>query len=326
MQMADHCGIRMVLPGEKRMTRRILSPFVLGCLNAFGATVFWSGNFVVARGLAGQLTPVEISFWRWGLAFLMILPFTVKSVWAHRGILRAHWPSYLCLGLFGVSLINTLNYKAGITTGATNIALIATSAPMFMALISCVFLRDRLSRQQSVGLVIALIGVVVLVTRGSLEALLGLTFTEGDLWALLGAVAFAIYTIQLRFRPGGMPPVAFLTVIFGIGTFGLAPFLGWGIWGGEGHWPSLPQFGCLVYIALFASVVGFLFWNKAIDLIGPVRSGVIYYSIPLFSSIEAALLLGEGISLSQMLGGVLIIGGILFSTLDTLRRADRTSA
>ena len=308
------------------MKCRFFSPFVLGCLNAFGATVFWSGNFVVARGLAGQLTPVEISFWRWGLAFLILLPFTAKSIWKHRALIRSHWPSYLSLGLFGISLINTLNYMAGITTEATNIALIATSAPIFMALISRVFLHEKLSRQQGVGLIVALVGVIVLVTRASLQALLSLTFTEGDLWALLGAVTFAIFTIQLRFRPEGMPPVAFLTVIFGIGTLGLVPFLGWDILSGAGHWPSLPQFGCLAYIALFASIISFLFWNKAIDLIGPVRSGVIYYCIPLFSSIEAALLLGEGILLSQVFGGILIIGGILFSTMDTLQRAGRTSS
>lgn len=308
------------------MRRQFLSPFVLGCLNAFGATVLWSGNFVVARGLAGQLTPIEISFWRWGLAFLILLPFTAKSVWEHRQLLRTYWKQYLCLGFFGVSLINTLNYKAGITTEATNIALIATSAPVFMALISRVVLHDRLSRQQGTGLVIALLGVIILVTKGSLDALLSLTLTEGDLWALLGAVTFAIFTIQLRFRPEGMPPVAFLTVIFGIGTLGLVPFWGWDVLMGEAHWPSLPQFGCLVYIALFASIIAFLFWNKAIDLIGPVRSGVIYYSIPLFSSIEAALLLGESVTLSQIVGGILIIGGILFSTLDTLQRAGRTSS
>ncbi len=305
------------------MERLNRSLFVLGCLNAFGATIFWSGNFVVARGLAGQLTPVEISFWRWGLAFLMALPFTVKSVWEHRNILYVHWRRYLFLSLLGVSLINTLNYRAGITTGATNIALIATSSPVFIAFISCAIMHDRLSRQQCVGLIIALVGVAVLVTRGSLDVLWGLTFTEGDLWALLGAVTFAVYTIQLRFRPEGMPPVAFLTIIFGIGTLGLTPFLGWDILMGNGHWPSLPQFGCLVYIALFASVIGFFFWNRAIDLIGPIRSGVIYYSIPLFSSIEATLLLDESISLPQIVGGVFIIGGILFSTLDTLRRTSQ---
>lgn len=297
------------------------STTVRGCLYALCATILWSGNFVVARALAGQLSPVEISFWRWGLSFLMILPFTWRSVWAHRRVIRENKTLLLIMGLLGVSLINCLNYKAGLTTQATNIALVATSAPVFMALIARFFLREVLTPQQVAGLVVALVGVIVLITGGSLARLLALSFSEGDLWALGGAVLFAVYSIQVRFRPPELPQLAFLTVIFGIGTLGLTPFLLWEMLvPGTARWPTLPQWGNLIYIALGASVLGFTFWNKAIDRIGAVRAGVLYYSIPLFSSLEAALLLGEGVTLPQLGGGALIIGGILFSSMSGLRR------
>lgn len=287
---------------------------------ALVATVLWSGNFVVARGLAGILSPVEISFWRWAISFLIILPFTARDIWKHRHIALKHKRLLLFMGLLGVSLINTFNYRAGLTTGATNIALVATSAPVFMAIIARVFLHESLSRQQGVGLVVALVGVVVLVTRGSFASLVALSFSEGDLWALGAATLFAVYSIQVRFRPKELPQAAFLSIIFGIGTLGLLPFLCWEAFGaGTAHWPTPPQWGCLVYIGLGASVLGFTFWNKAIDRIGPVRSGIIYYSIPLFSSLEAALILGENVTLSQVCGGALIIGGILFSSLESLR-------
>ena len=301
------------------MPGRVFSPFLLGCLCSLCATIFWSGNFVVGRALAGQLSPVELSFWRWGGAFIFILPFTLKSLWAHRDIFRAHWKTYVMFGLLGVSYINVFNYKAAITTGATNIALIATTSPVFLALLCRLIFKEKMSRQQYIGLSLALFGVIFLVTRGSIDALLDLEFTEGDLWALVGSILFALYNSQLRFRPAGMPPVAFLTIIFGIGTGGLLPLMGWEMAEGTTHWPTLTEFGYLFYLAMFTSVIAFFVWNKAIDLIGPVRTGIMYYSIPLFSCIESAVLLDEGIGIPQIVGGIMIIGGILFSTLDSLR-------
>lgn len=301
------------------MRNYLLSPLssssVSGCLYALAAVVLWSGNFIVARVLAGQLSPVETAFWRWLLSFLMVLPFAWRQVWEYRGCIRAHAVSLLLMGVLGVSLINTLNYKAGLTTEATNIALAATSAPVFMAIITRVFLRETLSGWQVAGLATALAGVGILITRGSLARLLALSFSEGDLWALAGAALFAVYSIQVRFRPKNLPQFAFLAVIFGVGTVGLMPCMLWeAAVAGSAHWPSLPQWGSLFYISLGASVLGFICWNMAIDRIGPVRSGVLYYSVPLFSSVEAAWLLDEAVTAPQICGGGFIIGGILFSS------------
>lgn len=300
---------------EKHIPTSISSPSLSGCLYALAATVLWSGNFVVARVLAGQLSPVETAFWRWALSFLMVLPFAWRSVWLHRESIRKHAVSLSLMGLLGVSLINTLNYKAGLTTEAANIALAATSAPMFMAIITRVFLHEALSGRQAAGLATAFVGVGILITKGSLARLLALSFSEGDLWALAGAVLFAVYSVQVRFRPKDLPQFAFLAVIFGIGALGLLPFALWeAVATANVNWPSLPQWGSLLYISLGASVLGFTFWNMAIDRIGPVRSGVLYYSVPLFSSVEASLLLGESVTAPQICGGALIIGGILFSS------------
>lgn len=297
------------------------SPFTVGCLYALGATVLWSGNFVVARGLAGLLSPVEIAFWRWFLAFLMLVPFTLREVVTHWRLVLASWKLLCVMGILGISVINTLNYKAALTTDATSIALIATSAPVFMALISRLFLHEPLSRQQGIGLFVALTGVVVLVTRGDFSQLAGRNVAEGDFWALGGAVFFAVYTLLVRYRPAALPQLSFLTVIFGIGVLGLLPLLFREMLAGTVHLPTVPEFGCLVYIGLGASVLAFSCWNKAIDRIGPVRSGVLYYSIPLFSCVEASLFLGEQVTVPQVFGGVLIIGGILFSTFGSLRKS-----
>ncbi len=276
----------------------------------------------MARALAGELSPVEIAFWRWGLAFFLLFPFTWRMIPAYWSVIRNHLFLLLVMGVLGVSVLNTLNYKAGETTEAVNIALIATSSPVFMALIARFVLHESFSGRQAAGFAVALAGVVVLITKGSFDLLLGLSFSEGDLWALGAAVLFAVYSIQVRFRPHELPQAVFLTVIFAIGILGLSPFLLWKVFvSTTAQWPSLPQWGSLLYIGLGASVLGFTFWNMAIDRIGSVRSGVVYYSIPLFSSVEAAFLLDENLTFAQMCGGILIIGGILFSGLSVLQQS-----
>ena len=288
----------------------IFSHTVTGYLFALLATVVWSGNFVVARGLAGALSPVELSFWRWSIAFLTILPFAGRSLLRSLPLVRGTWGKVILMALLGITCFNTFIYQAGHTTDATNMSLLATASPIVMAAIAHLFLRERLSRFQFFGLCGALCGVIILVSRGRLGTLLGLRFAQGDLWMLLSVFLFAVYSLMLRCRPKAFPQKAFLALLIGIGVLGLIPPLLWqaadtGLSPLDGSILS-----ALIYIGVGASVVSFLAWSLAIERIGMVRAGIIYNSIPLFASLEATLFLGESITLPQMIGGVLIIGGI----------------
>ena len=280
----------------------IFSHTVTGYLFALLATVVWSGNFVVARGLAGALSPVELSFWRWSIAFLAILPFAGRSLLRSLPLVRGTWGKVILMALLGITCFNTFIYQAGHTTDATNMSLLATASPIVMAAIAHLFLRERLSRFQFFGLCGALCGVIILVSRGRLGTLLGLRFAQGDLWMLLSVFLFAVYSLMLRCRPKAFPQKAFLALLIGIGVLGLIP---------------------PIYIGVGASVVSFLAWSLAIERIGMVRAGIIYNSIPLFASLEATLFLGESITLPQMIGGVLIIGGICYASFGDLYAARR---
>ena len=274
----------------------IFSHTVTGYLFALLATVVWSGNFVVARGLAGALSPVELSFWRWSIAFLTILPFAGRSLLRSLPLVRGTWGKVILMALLGITCFNTFIYQAGHTTDATNMSLLATASPIVMAAIAHLFLRERLSR---------------------------LRFAQGDLWMLLSVFLFAVYSLMLRCRPKTFPQKAFLALLIGIGVLGLIPPLLWqaadtGLSPLDGSILS-----ALIYIGVGASVVSFLAWSLAIERIGMVRAGIIYNSIPLFASLEATLFLGESITLPQMIGGVLIIGGICYASFGDLYAARR---
>ena len=301
----------------------ILSHTVTGYLFALLATVVWSGNFVVARGLAGALSPVELSFWRWVIAFLAILPFAGRSLLRSLPLVRGSWGKVILMALLGITCFNTFIYQAGHTTDATNMSLLATTSPVVMAAIAHLFLHERLSRFQILGLCGALFGVVVLVSRGKLDTLLVLRFAQGDLWMILSVFLFAVYSLMLRCRPNAFPQKAFLALLIGIGVIGLIPPLVW-----QAATTGLSPLNgsilsALLYIGIGASVVSFLARSLAIERIGMVRAGIIYNSIPLFASLEATFVLGESITLPQMIGGALIICGICYASLGDLYAAKR---
>lgn len=302
------------------------SPMLTGYGLALGASMLWSTIFLFARGVAGQMSPVEMAFWRWGLAFLAILPFAWAELKAQRALLRKSLPLLALAGLIGFSGYSLLLFQAGKSTEATNLALLAASAPIFMALFSRVFLRERLGFRQILGLLIAVSGVVFLVLRGDLGRLLTLALSAGDLWMLLASSLFAAYSVIIRRRPKGLSQIVFLAAMLGCGTLSLLPFMLIEAVSPAWQAPSLELMSLLVFIAIAPSLAAYLMWNEAIARIGAARAGVMYYSVPLFSSLEAAWLLGEQVSAPQVVGGALIIGGILFSSLDALRRAGKERA
>lgn len=299
----------------------LLSPIAYGHVLALAATLIWSSLYIFARTLAERYSPIELSFWRWVVAFVALLPFTWRQVWAHRALVRDHVRLLMLMSLIGMVGFSIFVFVAGRTTSATNLSLLAATAPVFIACVCRFVLHERLSAQQIAGLCIAVCGVVVLVTRGNLAHVWSLSLTGGDLWMLLGAMCFGTYSVMVRFKPATMPLPVFLTVIMGMGMLWLLPPVLW-------QWcyvtpifmPTWGEALSLAHIGVGTSVLAFLLWNKAILLIGAVRAGVVYYSLPFFSYVLAMLFLGERLTLPQAAGGALIIGGIVFSSLNALRQ------
>jgi len=290
-------------------------------LCALGATCFWSGNFIVARGVYEQIPPATLSFLRWSVATAVLLPFALRHVLRDWPIIRRHLPLLLTTSLLGVTFFNTLLYKGAHSTSALNLALISTTFPVFTIILSRIFHGEPVTPRRVAGTSIAVAGVVALVTEGDPGRLLRLSFNEGDIWMLLASLDFALYSMLVRRRPPEMGQVAFLGFTFLAGLCMLAPWMLWEQ--AQGSFPELTPglAGAILYVGLFASLASYFLWNRAVLTIGPVRSGLIYYSLPVFSGVEAWLLLGESLSLLHLASGACIIGGIVLATLPARRYA-----
>ena len=294
--------------------------FLRGALFALLAVILWSGNFVVARALHHRISPVSLSFLRWFTATVFLFPIAYKK-------LKAEWRSllphlrYLCFtALAGVTVFNTLVYVAGRYTTAINLALIGTTAsPVFVFLISALLLKQSLTRLQYIGITFCIAGILLLLSKGSWEQLSRFHFTAGDWWILGAALSFAIYTLLVRKKPPQLSPTVYLFSIFFIGTLFLLPaFLIDRYYAATIEWNG-PLIGSLFYLGIGASVLAFLFWNISIRTMGAAKTALFGNLIPVFSSIEAALILGESFSPVALVSFLIILAGILIANFSILR-------
>jgi drug/metabolite transporter (DMT)-like permease len=284
---------------------------VIGYLCAIGATIMWSGNFIVARSAVEQMPPVGLAFWRWATAAILLAPFALKQTLNRLSLVNNHFRYLSFTALVGITAVNTLTYIAGRSTSAMNLSLIAISAPIFIILLSRIIYGERIHLTRIIGLVISISGVLLLITNGSISRLIHIQFAHGDLIMLLAAFLFAGYSILVKELPKELPHLVFLFTIFVLGALFLFPFFLWECLVVQQPDISKQAIISILYVAIFASLFSYVLWNKAIVTIGPSKSALIYYMIPVFSGISSRVILKESIGIVQSLSMLVIIIGIL---------------
>lgn len=287
---------------------------ITGYLLVLAATAIWSGNFIVARGLADSVPPVTLAFLRWSTAVIVFLPFTARALWRDIQIVRRHLGYITLTAFILVTVFNTLIYIAAHTSNALNLSLIAMSSPIFIVVFARIFLNDPFTPRRITGLVTATFGVVLLITQGDFSRLLGLTFSRGDIWMLVAAAIFGVYSVLVGMKPAELSPLVFLSSMFILGLLFMVPWLIWEQAGAPTITLSPAILGAVIYLGVGPSLLAFLCWNEALAIIGPVRAAFVYYSLPLFSGIEALILLHEPVHWVHVISGALILAGVVVST------------
>jgi drug/metabolite transporter (DMT)-like permease len=278
------------------------------------AAIIWSGNFIAARGVVKQIPPVSLAFYRWLTAAVIIFPFAVKQFRSEWKLVKRSWHYLFWASLTGITLFNTFVYIGAHYTSAINLALIGTTtSPVIAIVLANIFLKEKIDRLKIAGMVLCISGVIFLLSRGDIRNLLTFHFTQGDGWILLAAFSFAVYNTLVRKKPSGISPVNYLFVIFSFGTLLLLPVYLWELAHTSPVQWNRDLFYIILYLGLGASVISFLFWNIAISKLGAGRTALFGNLIPVFSSAEAALLLGEQFTWVHLLSMLLVFAGILLA-------------
>jgi drug/metabolite transporter (DMT)-like permease len=288
----------------------IILPFLLLAL----AVLFWAGNWVMARALRFDVPPVALAFWRWTIALVILLPLSaavLRIQW--RQVLYA-WKPLCLLGLLATVFQHIPIYIGLKYTTATNGALLNATSPIFIILLSWILIGDRLSIRAIIGVLISLAGVLWIVTRGDVSVLAALNVNVGDLWVLFATLAWAGYTVCLRWRPAKLHPLVFLTSLSAIGVVAMAPLYALEIASGTTMKVNAASLLGIAYVGIFASVFAYIFWNRGVEQVGASRAGAFMYLMPVFTAALSLVLLGEALRSYHAVGIVLIFSGIYLSS------------
>lgn len=288
------------------MLNRLANPYLLLTLTVLS----WSGNMVVGRAIRGDIPPLTLAFWRWAIAFVLVLPLALPHLRTQWPLLRQGWKPLLVLGLLGVGGYNTFAYIALQHTSATNATLLNSFIPVATIAISWAFLGKHLRRPEAIGVVVSLCGALTIVSRGDLAVLTHLNLNLGDVWMLVAVLDWAIYTVVLAWRPAGVHPMLMLGATIAVGLLSLAPAYAWELAQGRHMNVHVGSLAALAYVGIFPSFVGYIFYNKGVAEVGPNKASLFIHLMPVFGTLLSFLFLGEIPLWYHYLGIGLIFSGI----------------
>ena len=190
------------------------------------ANLFWAGNIVLGRAVAGVVPPVALAYWRWTGAFIVAIGFAWPYLKKDLPTLLRHWRMMLLLSATGIATYNTLSYLGLSATSALNVLLLQSAGPLIIIVWAFALFRERPTPWQAAGVAVSLLGVAVISAHGSLETLLALRLNRGDVWILIALAIYGIYAAMFRRRPQ-THPMSFLVATMGIGSMMILPFYLW---------------------------------------------------------------------------------------------------
>jgi len=275
-------------------------------------SLFWAGNVVLGRFAAGHIPPFTLSFLRWTGAFLIVLPFALRHLVRDWTAIRRQLGLMVVLSLTGIATFNTIAYWSLQYTQALNALLLQSVGPLFVALFSLLLFGIRLTWAQGFGIVVSMAGVMVILLRGDLAAILHIRFNQGDVGYTLALVVFGLYSALAARRPA-IHPLSFLAFTCGCGALLITPAIAWEA--GHGQWMTVNVANVLVliYVTIFPSTLAYLFFNRGVELIGANRAAPFFHLIPVFGSALAIVFLGERPRLFHLVGYALVLSGVFIA-------------
>ncbi|PXF30561.1 hypothetical protein WH50_14575 [Pokkaliibacter plantistimulans] len=280
-------------------------------LGLAATTFLWAANAVVSRGLVGHMPPISLAFWRWTLAGAILIPLTWQSIRSHWSLIRPQLPWLALLAVLSVGAYNSILYMAVQKTTAINTALMNTLIPMTTMLAAWLMLGARPTARQTGGMLLGFVGMIVIVSKANWQVLASLAFNHGDLLMLVAVGCWALYSVLLKKRHLGIPPVTLLAVVVMLGVPMILPFYVWE-WSQQGGFAvDLTNLAAIGFTGVFASIVAYLLWNHGVGILGPSAASLFIFLMPVFGALLGVTLLGEALLPYHGIGGVLILAGLV---------------
>ncbi len=279
-------------------------------VEALFAVVIWGASFVATKVALRHSSPDVVVWLRFAIG-VVILGMAVlagkKFAWPE----KRDWLYLALLGFLGITLHQWLQSTGLVTTQATTTAWIVASMPVFMALLGWLGLKEKVLWLQVVGILLSVLGVLLVVTRGDLALLASGKFgTPGDLLILVSAPNWAVFSVLSRRGLKKYPAVLMMFYVMAFGwLFSSILFFAEG---GMNQIGAIPWDGWagIAFLGIFCSGLAYIFWYDALQVLPVAQTGAFLYVEPVVTVIVAALILGERLYLITLLGGGLVLAGV----------------
>lgn len=297
----------MVLSGCQHLSKHKTNlAYFLATFTVFG----WSTGIVIGRSIYENTPPIGLSFWRWFLPALIILPWVIPKLKKEGLILIKAWKPICAMGVFMIGS-STLSMVSINYTTAINVSLVNAGQPLTTAAIAWFFFKDKLTASQLFGVFFGLAGILVMVSRANMSILHSLNFNLGDLVMLIAIIGYGSYANMLRKIPQGVGFIVILFSVFVTGCLGLLPFYIYESLNYMAMPTTWVTIKWVLILAIFTSLIPTYFWNIAVSIVGVNRSAIFVNLIPIFGATLAIIFLGEVLYIYHIVGTVMIFFGIL---------------
>ena len=283
-----------------------LFPYIL----LFVQPVFMATNIIVARGGVEYVPPISLAFWRWLFVFLILFPFFYSEIYKKRIFLKKEFYKLFFLGLMGCGVCGAFPFIAGMSTTMANMGIIYTSSPVFIIILSVFLFREKIGANRIIGLIICLVGVITIITKGNINYLIDFRFTSGDFWMLGAAIGWALYSIYLLNWKSKFSLMGRFTLIAFFGFICLLPF-----YMIEEALIFDTKFN-LIFLAwvLFAAIspgiIAFSLYTKVQRYLGASLTGFTLYLFAVYGAIFGIILFEEMLLPFHYYGGALVFAGV----------------
>lgn len=270
---------------------------------------FWAAVFHLGKYAVAFVSPLSVAAWRFLLAGAVLAGYLyLQKGWDTQAVRRNLWP-ILAMGVIGVFGFNAALFFGLQHTSSVNAALIMAFYPAMTAVLSALLGGEKIQPRQMLGFVISLTGVAVIVSHGSLHDLLALSFSTGDLLMFLACACFAAYGVIPKRFINNVPSLLLTTSTIVVGALMMtitADVVADDLF----VMPSVPVAVAVVAMALFGSVLAFLWWNQGVARIGATRAAIFINLVPVFTTL-IGVALGQPLSVAQLAGAALVIAGVI---------------
>ncbi len=274
-----------------------------------------AGVFIAVKWAGTYTPPWTLVFYRLLFATLFLLPFVASHYREMAARLRDHYWIILTIGALGLAFTQGALFTALHHSSAINVGIVFSVWPITAIVLAALFLGDRLTGLQIIGVMLCFGGVLVVVSQGNPHTIIKTGVNTGDLLVVAGVLSFSFYTVMIRKVKIELAALPLLVLILGSATLASTPFYIWEIFNDERIAVDWHDIAAIAYVAIPGGGIMYLLFNTGIAMLGAAKASVTFYLQTLFTVILAYLLLGEQLHIYHAAGIALIATGILIVNL-----------